>query len=129
MDRDDLASAWGRDSTRGGRIELCDQPMERIFELRFVLIVSVFRRPSCQLSFLASVRASEAELPTVDFVGDDALAERGADRFIQALQELMNAFPVTTHERGEHGALIRGDGRSLDRSDPPERDLTTRPGE
>ncbi len=47
--------------------------------------VSVFRRPSCRLSFLPSVRASEAELTAVDFMGNDALVECGADGLIQAL--------------------------------------------
>lgn len=91
--------------------------------------VSVFRRPSCRLPFFPSVRASEAELSAVDFVGDDAVMECGTDGLVQALQEFVDTFSITAHERGEHGALIHGDGRAFDRSDPPERDLTTWPGE
>lgn len=72
---------------------------------------------------------SETELPTVDFVGDDALVERGADSLIQPAQEFVDAFSVTAHERGEHGALIYRDGRTFDRSDSPKRDDTTRSGE
>lgn len=74
------------------------------------------------------MRASEAELSAIDFVGDGALMECCADGFIQALQEFVDGFSITAHERGEQRLLIRSDSRSLDRCDPPERDMTTRPG-
>jgi hypothetical protein len=48
---------------------------------------------------------------------------------IQALQEFVDTLSITAHERGDHGALIHCDGRAFDRCDPPERDVTTRPGE
>jgi hypothetical protein len=38
-------------------------------------------------------------------------------------------FSITAHERGEQRLLIPSDGRSLDRCDPSERGMTTRPGE
>jgi hypothetical protein len=91
--------------------------------------VSVFRRPSCQLSLLPSVGVSETELSTVDFVRDDAMVERGADSLIQPAQEFVDTFSVTAHERGEHGALIHRNGRTFDWSDSPDRDDTTRSGE
>lgn len=84
------------------------------------MTVSVFRSPSCQLSLLPSVRASEAELSAVDLAGDGALTECVADGLIQALQEFVDTLSITAHERGDHGAFIHRDGRAFDRCDPPE---------
>lgn len=92
-------------------------------------MVSVFRRPSCRLSFLLSPRACEAELPAVDFIGNDAAMEGSSDRLVQALQELVDTLAVPTNQRGEQRLVIRGDGRTFDRGDAPECDLATRSGE
>ena len=113
-------------------IEKMADPRQMPPDQRFVvgdaaLFVSVFRRPSCRLPFLPSVWASEAELSAVDLVGDHAFVECSADGVIEALQEFVDALAIAAYERGEQRLLIRSDGRSIDRSNPPEHDVTTRP--